>query len=88
MQYGLNPDTGEVDFDEVARLAETHRPRLIIGGFSAYSRRLDWQVFRDIADSVGAYLLVRWSSLRSYARPYVVGWESSLLFTVVGWTFS
>ncbi len=58
VQYGLNPDTGEVDFDEVARLAETHRPRLIIGGFSAYSRRLDWQVFRDIADSVGAYLLV------------------------------
>jgi len=58
VQYGLNTDTGEVDYDEVARLAETHKPRLIIGGFSAYSRKLDWQVFRDIADSVGAYLLV------------------------------
>ena len=58
VQYGLNNDTGEVDFDEVAALAEAHKPRMIIGGFSAYSRRLDWQKFRDIADSVGAYLLV------------------------------
>ena len=58
VQYGLNNDTGEVDYDEVAALAEAHNPRMIIGGFSAYSRRLDWQKFRDIADSVGAYLLV------------------------------
>ncbi len=58
VQYGLNNDTGEVDYDEVAALAEAHKPRMIIGGFSAYSRRLDWQKFRDIADSVGAYLLV------------------------------
>ncbi len=58
VQYGLNNDTGEVDYDEVAALAEAHKPRMIIGGFSAYSRTLDWQKFRDIADSVGAYLLV------------------------------
>lgn len=58
VQYGLNPETGEIDYEEVARLANEHRPRMIIAGFSAYSRIVDWQRFRDIADSVGAYLLV------------------------------
>lgn len=58
VQYGLNADTGEVDYDEVARLAERHRPKMLVAGFSAYSRRMDWQRFRAIADSVGAYLLV------------------------------
>jgi glycine hydroxymethyltransferase len=58
VQYGLNNATGEVDYDDVARLAREHRPKMIIGGFSAYSRKLDWQRFRDIADEVGAYLLV------------------------------
>jgi glycine hydroxymethyltransferase len=58
VQYGLNPDTGEIDDDEVERLAKEHRPRMIIAGFSAYSRIVDWQRFRDIADAVGAYLLV------------------------------
>jgi glycine hydroxymethyltransferase len=58
VQYGLNTDTGEVDYDEVQRLAEEHQPKMVIGGFSAYSRKLDWQRFRDIADSVGAYLVV------------------------------
>ncbi len=58
VQYGLNPDTGEVDYDEVARLARTHRPKLIVAGFSAYSRWMDWSAFRVIADEVGAYLLV------------------------------
>ncbi|HEY5644905.1 MAG TPA: serine hydroxymethyltransferase [Pseudomonadales bacterium] len=58
VQYGLNVATGEVDYDEIAALAEAHQPKMIIGGFSAYSRKLDWQVFRDIADSVGAYLVV------------------------------
>ncbi|MEQ9003341.1 MAG: serine hydroxymethyltransferase [Pseudomonadales bacterium] len=58
VQYGLNNATGEVDYDEVARLAREHQPKMIIGGFSAYSRKLDWQRFRDIADEVGAYLLV------------------------------
>ncbi len=56
--YGLNPDTGEIDYDEVEQLAQTHQPKLIVAGFSAYSRVVDWQRFRDIADSVGAYLLV------------------------------
>jgi glycine hydroxymethyltransferase len=58
VQYGLDNSTGEVDYDEIQRLASEHRPRLIIGGFSAYSRTLDWARFREIADSVGAYLLV------------------------------
>lgn len=58
VQYGLNPDTGEVDYDEVQRLATEHKPKMIIAGFSAYSRVMDWQRFRDIADSVGAYLMV------------------------------
>ena len=58
VQYGLNPETGEIDYDEVERLAHEHKPRMIIAGFSAYSRVIDWQRFRDIADAVGAYLLV------------------------------
>ncbi|MDG9671081.1 serine hydroxymethyltransferase [Hahella sp. CR1] len=58
VQYGLNPDTGEIDYDQVERLAKEHKPKLVIAGFSAYSRVVDWQRFRDIADSVGAYLIV------------------------------
>ena len=58
VQYGINNDTGAVDYDDVARLAQEHQPKMILAGFSAYSRVLDWQRFRDIADSVGAYLLV------------------------------
>ena len=58
IQYGLNAETGEVDYDEVERLALEHKPVMIIAGFSAYSQIMDWQRFRDIADKVGAYLLV------------------------------
>lgn len=58
VQYGLNNDSGEVDYDQVQALANEHKPKLIVAGFSAYSRFMDWQRFRDIADSVGAYLLV------------------------------
>lgn len=58
VQYGVNQASGELDFDEIERLANEHKPKLIIGGFSAYSRKVDWQRYRDIADSVGAYLLV------------------------------
>jgi glycine hydroxymethyltransferase len=58
VQYGLNPDTGEIDYQEVERLADEHQPKMIVAGFSAYSRVVDWQRFRDIADKVGAYLLV------------------------------
>ncbi len=57
VQYGLNADTGEIDYDAAEQLALEHRPKLIMTGFSAYSRRLDWQRFRDIADQVGAYLV-------------------------------
>lgn len=56
--YGIDPNTGLVDYSQVEELAKAHRPRLIIAGFSAYSQILDWQKFRDIADAVGAYLLV------------------------------
>ncbi len=58
VQYGLNPETGEVDYDEMARLAREHKPRMIVAGFSAYSQIMDWQKFRDVADEVGAYLVV------------------------------
>ena len=58
VSYGIDPETGEIDYDEVAALAQAHRPKLVIAGFSAYSRIIDWQRFRDIADAVGAYLLV------------------------------
>ena len=58
IQYGLNPETGEIDYEEVERLAKEHQPKMIIAGFSAYSRIVDWQRFRDIADAVGAYLFV------------------------------
>ncbi len=58
VQYGLNTDTGEIDYEEVERLALEHKPRMIVAGFSAYSRIVDWQRFRDIADQVGAYLFV------------------------------
>ncbi|MGA0838562.1 MAG: serine hydroxymethyltransferase [Pseudomonadales bacterium] len=58
VQYGLDPVTGEVDYAQMEQLAQEHRPKLLIGGFSAYSRTLDWARFRAIADSVGAYLLV------------------------------
>ena len=58
VQYGLNPETGVVDYEEIANLAREHKPKMIVAGFSAYSQVLDWQKFRDIADEVGAYLLV------------------------------
>ena len=58
VSYGINTETGEIDYDEVAAKAKEHQPKLVIAGFSAYSRIIDWQRFREIADSVGAYLLV------------------------------
>ncbi len=57
-QYGLDPATGEIDYDQVDKLAQEHKPRMIIAGFSAYSRVIDWARFRQIADSVGAYFVV------------------------------
>ena len=58
VQYGLNEQTGEIDYDQVAALAREHRPKVIVAGFSAYSRIIDWQRFRDIADDTGAYFVV------------------------------
>ena len=58
VQYGINTDTGEIDYDQVARLAREHKPKMVVAGFSAYSRIVDWARFRKIADEVGAYLFV------------------------------
>jgi len=58
IQYGLNADTGEIDYDQVQALATEHKPKMIVAGFSAYSRVIDWKRFREIADSVGAWLMV------------------------------
>jgi glycine hydroxymethyltransferase len=58
VQYGINKTTGEIDYAEVEALAKEHKPKMILAGFSAYSRIVDWQRFRDIADAVGAYLFV------------------------------
>ncbi|MDN3638227.1 serine hydroxymethyltransferase [Simiduia curdlanivorans] len=58
VQYGINTETGVIDYDEVERLAVEHKPKMIVAGFSAYSQIMDWQRFREIADKVGAYLFV------------------------------
>ncbi len=58
IQYGIRPDSGEIDYDQVGELAREYKPKMIVAGFSAYSRVVDWQRFRDIADEVGAWLMV------------------------------
>ena len=58
VQYGLDLETGAIDYDQVEALAKQHQPKMVVAGFSAYSLHVDWQRFRDIADSIGAYLLV------------------------------
>jgi len=58
VQYGLKPETGAIDYDQVEALAQQHKPKMVVAGFSAYSLQVDWQRFRDIADSVGAWLFV------------------------------
>jgi len=58
IQYGLHPETGEIDYEAVNELALKHKPKLILAGFSAYMGIVDWKKFREIADSIGAYLMV------------------------------
>jgi glycine hydroxymethyltransferase len=58
VQYGLNADSGEIDYEQMDALAREHKPKMLVAGFSAYSRIVDWQRCRDIADSIGAYLFV------------------------------
>ncbi|MDC0610151.1 serine hydroxymethyltransferase [Vibrio sp.] len=58
VQYGINPETEELDYEQVERLALEHKPKVIVAGFSAYSRKVDWARFREIADKVDAYLFV------------------------------
>ena len=57
-QYGLHPETHDIDYDQVRDLAKKHNPKMIIAGFSAFSGTIDWKIFRDIADEVGSYFLV------------------------------
>ena len=57
-QYGLHPETHDIDYDHVRELAKKHDPKMIIAGFSAFSGTIDWKIFRDIADEVGSYFLV------------------------------
>ncbi len=57
MPYGID-ESGKIDYEEMAKLAQTHKPKMIIGGFSAYSGVVDWAKMREIADSIGAYLFV------------------------------
>ncbi len=68
--YGLHPETEHIDYEEVERLAQTHKPKMIVAGASAYSLVIDWQRFRDIADRIGAYLLV---DMAHYAGLVAVG---------------
>ncbi len=70
VQYGLNAETGEIDYEQVEALALKHQPKLIMTGFSAYSRIVDWQRFREIADKVGAYLV---SDMAHVAGPIAAG---------------
>ena len=58
IQYGLDPETGDIDYVEVAKLAKKHKPKMIVAGFSAFMGTVNWKLFREIADEVGAYLLV------------------------------
>ena len=58
IQYGLHPETFDIDYDSVRDLAKKHKPKMIIAGFSAFSGIIDWKIFRDIADEVNAYFLV------------------------------
>ena len=58
VQYGIDDTTGAIDFDNVREMALKHKPKMIIGGFSAYSKKIDWQQFKDIADEIGAYFMV------------------------------
>jgi glycine hydroxymethyltransferase len=70
IEYGLNSDTGEIDYDQVESLALTHKPKMIMSGFSAYSRIIDWQRLRDIADKVKAYLV---ADMAHVAGPIAAG---------------
>ncbi|MES2354523.1 MAG: serine hydroxymethyltransferase [Pseudomonadota bacterium] len=74
VSYGLTPDTERIDYDEVERLAKEHKPKMIIAGASAYSRVIDWKRFREIANSVGAYLMV---DMAHYAGLVAAGYYPS-----------
>ena len=78
VQYGLDDENGEIDYDQVESLAKKHKPQLIVAGFSAYSRIVDWVKFREIADSVGAYLFV---DMAHVAGLVAVGLYPCLLYT-------
>ena len=58
IQYGLDQETGDIDYAEVRKLAQKHKPKMIVAGFSAFMGIVDWKLFREIADEVGAFLMV------------------------------
>ena len=69
--YGLRPDTEEIDYDSIQRLTDEHKPKMIVAGASAYSRVIDWRRFREIADSIGAYLFVDMAHYAGFRRSRV-----------------
>ncbi len=85
VSYGVNPDTGQLDYDAMLALALEHRPRLIIGGFTSYPWAPDWRRFRQVADAVGAYLMADISHtagmVAAGVHPTPVGWADIITFT-------
>ena len=85
VQYGIDHATGRVDYDRIRGMAREHRPRLVVAGFSAYSRILDWKRFREIADDVGAYLLVDMAHVAGLVAaglyPNPVAWADAVTST-------
>ena len=73
VQYGVNPETGIIDMEEVRRIAIAEKPKMIVAGFSAYSREIDWQKFKTIADEVGAYTFADIAHIAGLVASGIVG---------------
>ncbi len=83
VQYGVNPETGRIDMDEVRRLAQEHKPKMIVAGFSAYSRDVDWAEFKKIADEVGALTFADIAHIAGLVAAEVIGSPVKAGFDVV-----
>jgi glycine hydroxymethyltransferase len=73
VQYGVNPETGIIDMEEVRQIALKEKPKMIVAGFSAYSREIDWQKFKEIADEVGAYTFADIAHIAGLVASGIVG---------------
>ena len=82
VHYGTDPDTGMIDYERIAELAEEHRPRLLIGGFSAYSRKVDWARMREIADAYTGAMKVYGTDDMEFNSDHAAKWETSILWTM------